>query len=157
MKVYKISLAIITIIVLLLAALKWFVFGPIEAVRGAAQCPPRLPFEVVLEEGMNSKHSKDIIVILPKEHYTEPNLKHIFLCFSQQNPEPQLLIIRVFTNKSKATPRNFYMLPGWRHFVSLYPYDATFIRADEIEKYEYRPVLWLPFFLKKVTLSTNVK
>lgn len=163
MRAWRIPILISVIALLLLIFV--FNFRSTSFRPPTSNCPPSFKYEIAFEEATPDGQVKEAILVLPPSEYSAANLHAMLSCYSKDNPAARTMIVRVFTDKTLATPGNMFLIMGnWRHIVKAYPYDASFIRdysdngasATHLdESYEYRPLPWLPLWTRRVFMKKN--
>jgi hypothetical protein len=130
---------------------------------------PDFPFEIVKQLEITNGYGKAEVLLISKEHFSEPNLRRLLLWRSAENPKPVMFAVRVFTEREKAVSAPLGEGCGggpggpipyfWKRLFLVYPWDALYWRYSKVdgpvvsEDYQYKRLLSFPYWMAQVILK----
>jgi len=145
-------LAFTTIFVCGVVVVLWFYSS--KTVNASTICSHRLKYEIMIESDPNSD-TYHAAIYLERQYYNLNNLYQIFSCALENRPAHKNYDIVVFTDKAPFS--DGFSLPILPLF-GIPLWDATY-NSKEINRsigtIEYRPILWLPFYYRTITINVR--
>lgn len=133
----------------------WFYSS--KTVNASMICSHDLKYKI-LDEYVSSSDTYVVDIYLEKQNYSLQNLYQIFSRTVKNRPAHRKFEIFVYTDRKYIPPRlrpdefSLSVLP----LYGIDPWDAIYSSKEvnsSIEAIEYRPILWLPFYYRAITIN----